>query len=140
MSPGFVIEFSTNSTVHLTERNFQSYRKNCKHTPESQRLANPIRPHPHAATTQKTAEPVPSPQNNTKRVQENTFPFLTGIFYYKGTSFMNETKRCISKSKKPTYRQIRHKTEEGFLLMTPMKWFCSFLKSTGRELSWDFSW
>ena len=51
--------FPTNDAVHSSERNFQSYRKNFKHALESQRLANPIRPHPHAATTQKTAEPVP---------------------------------------------------------------------------------
>ena len=144
-------------------------------------LANPIRPHPHAATKQKTAEPVPpctaarreelwkcsacdyrrtgtggvsadgkrektaaasnkqtvlqaadTPPVPVRMWSEHAFhnspaapPYREGpappfsspphkiiqkeykkihfffdrIFYYKGTSFMNETKRCISKSK-----------------------------------------
>lgn len=108
----FCNRFSTNSTVHLTERNFQSYRKNFKHALESQRLANPIRPHPHAATTQKTAEPVPPctaardrlrrfrpPHKIIQKEYKKIHFFFDRIFYYKGTSFMNETKRCISKSK-----------------------------------------
>lgn len=90
--------FPTNDAVHSSERNFQSYRKNFKHALESQRLANPIRPHPHAATTQKTAEPVPPHKIIQKEYKKIHF-FFDRIFYYKGTSFMNETKRCISKSK-----------------------------------------
>ena len=97
--------FPTNDAVHSSERNFQSYRKNFKHALESQRLANPIRPHPHAATTQKTAEPVPPCTAARRGNYGNAVLATTGGQERAGCLRMENGKKTAAASNKQTVLQ-----------------------------------
>lgn len=98
MSPGFVIDFPRTVRYILQKEIFNLTEKIANTLQNLRGLPTPsalTHTQPQHRKRRSRSPPHKIIQKEYKKIHF----FFDRIFYYKGTSFMNETKRCISKSK-----------------------------------------